>query len=195
MIHVPRRLRAFLLAPVILVVGGTAGYWLLEPEYSLFDALYMTVITITTVGYGETHPLHPAGRWFTIFLLFGGVFTLFSSATEIVRAVVTGELQDLYGRRIMSRNLAALTNHLIVCGYGRMGKFVCREFSQQGLPFVLIDRKAEALAGFDLPHGIALVGDATSDEVLLREANRSPRVLLRRALRRQSRQKARARSG
>lgn len=155
-----------ILIPVLLVVAGTVGYYVLERDYSLFDALYMTVITLTTVGYGEVHPLSFRGRLFTIFLLLGGVFTLFFTATEIVRLVVSGELQDYLGRRYMSRALAEMKDHMIICGYGRMGRYVCREFSKQRLPFVIIDCNAELLRGFSLAHGIALVGDGTSDAVL-----------------------------
>src|SRR5437763_8593088 len=118
----PRRFYFLAGIPVALVVAGTLGYWLIEPDYSLFDALYMTVITLTTVGYGETHPLSTAGRSFTMILLLVGVFTLFFTATEIVRAVVGGELQLTLGRRAMERNLAGLSQHLIVCGYGRVGR-------------------------------------------------------------------------
>ena len=91
---------------------------------------------------------------------------MFYAATEFLRAVVTGEVQRLWGRQRMERNLAALKDHLIVCGYGRMGKFVCNECSRNGLPFVIIDRRAEPLQDFDLAHGISLVGDATEDKVL-----------------------------
>ncbi len=166
MISLPRRYLLLALVPAALVVAGTLGYWILEPDYSLFDALYMTVITLTTVGYGEVHLLHTSGRIFTIFLLIGGVFSVFYSATEMIRIIVSGEFQGLFERKRMERKLAGLTNHLIVCGYGRMGKHVCREFSQQKLPFVLIDRKSEAIQDFNMPNGIALVGDATSDETL-----------------------------
>src|SRR5262245_55203882 len=131
-----------------LVLLGTLGYWLIEPAYSLFDALYMTVITLTTVGYGEVHPLSPAGRWFTIGLLLGGVFILFFTATEILRLIVSGEVQDLLGRRRMVQRLAGVKDHMIICGYGRMGRFVCREFSRGGLPFVIIDRRPEVLEDF-----------------------------------------------
>jgi voltage-gated potassium channel len=162
----PRRLYLLLLVPILLVAVGTAGYYFLEPEYSFLDALYMTVITLTTVGYGEVHPLSPRGQWFTIFLLLGGVVAFFYAVTELMRAVVTGEVQQLLGRRRMERSLAALHQHLIVCGYGRMGKQVCQEFSRQKLPFVIIDRREEALREFVVPHGIPLVGDATSDEIL-----------------------------
>src|SRR5438270_13313661 len=127
----PRRVFLLVLVPSLLVVVGTVGYYALEPAYSLFDALYMTIITLTTVGYEEVHyPLSTRGRAFTILLLLGGVFTLFYTATELLRIVVSGEVQQLLGRQRMERSLAALNNHLIVCGFGRMGRFVCREFSQ-----------------------------------------------------------------
>lgn len=153
--------------PVILLVLGTLGYWAVE-GWPLFDALYMTAITITTVGFLEVHPLSPAGRAFTIFLALGGVFTLFYAASELIRGVVSGEVRRAVGRQRMQRSLSGLNNHLVVCGYGRMGRLVCHEFSAHGLPFVLIDRSEELLRDFNLPHGIALTGDATSDEVLKR---------------------------
>jgi voltage-gated potassium channel len=139
----------------------------------------MTIITLTTVGYEELHfPLSTQGRVFTILLLLGGVFTLFYTATELLRIVVSGEVQQLFGRQRMERSLAALNNHLIVCGFGRMGRYVCREFSQRGLPFVIIDRKPEALEGFVMPNGIPVVGDATSDEVLKRAGVERARALV-----------------
>jgi voltage-gated potassium channel len=174
----PRRFWLLILVPTVLVCVGTLGYKLLEPEYSLFDSLYMTVTTLTTVGYGEVHPLHAQGRVFTIMLLLGGVFAFFYTATELLRAVVNGELQDFLGRQRMERNLAALDRHLIVCGYGRMGRYICQDFSKQGLPFVVIDRREEALRDFHLPRGIALAGDATSDEVLRRAGVERARALV-----------------
>ena len=91
----PRRFSLLLLVPLVLVLGGTVGYYVLEPRYTLFDALYMTVITLTTVGYGETHALHAQGRVFTILLLFGGVFTTFYAISEFIRAVVSGCKESL----------------------------------------------------------------------------------------------------
>jgi len=176
---VPRRYFILILIPTVLMIGGTAGYYLLEDRYSLFDAFYMTVITLTTVGYEEVHPpLSPAGRVFTIVLLLVGVLTFFYTVTELVRVVISGEVQQLLGRRRMARSLAEMKNHMIICGYGRMGRRVCREFSQRGLPFVIIDRRTEVLRDFDLPHGIALEGDATSDEMLKRAGVERARALV-----------------
>jgi voltage-gated potassium channel len=148
------------------VAGGTVGYWLIEEEYSLFDSLYMTVITLTTVGYEEVHPLSTPGRVFTILLLLGGVFTFFFTATEIVRAVVSGEVQEILGRQRMERNLAEMKEHIIICGYGRMGRFICQEFSRNGYPFVVIDRNPDMLKNVNLAGGLTLPGDASDDEVL-----------------------------
>jgi voltage-gated potassium channel len=162
----PKRLLWMFAISAGLLVVGTLGYWLLEEEYTLFDALYMTVITLTTVGYGETHKLHREGQVFTILLLLGGVLTFFFTTTEIIRWIVSGEMQALIGRQRMERSLAALANHMIICGFGRMGRAVCQEFARRGLPFVIIDRNAELLATFEVPQGIALSGDATSDDIL-----------------------------
>jgi voltage-gated potassium channel len=174
----PRRYLLLVLVPTFLVTAGTLGYYTLEKDYTLFDGLYMTVITMTTVGYEEVHPLSPRGRWFTIFLLLGGLFAFFYTVTELVRAVVGGEVQGLLGRRRMERNLAALRQHLIVCGYGRMGRFICQEFSREGLDFVVIDCRPEVLHEFNLPHGIALPGDATSDAVLRKAGVERARALV-----------------
>jgi len=174
----PRRYFLLVLIPILLILGGTAGYYLLEPPYSLFEALYMTVTTLTTVGYGEVHPLSHRGRLFTIALLLVGVLTFFYTVTELIRGVINGEFQQLLGRQRMARSLAELKNHMIICGYGRMGRHVCREFSNQGLPFVIIDRRQELLQDFDVPHGIALPGDATSDEILKRAGVERARALV-----------------
>jgi voltage-gated potassium channel len=173
-----RRYVILILVPIALIVGGTAGYYFLEEPYTLFEALYMTVTTLTTVGYGELHPLSPHGRAFTIILLLVGVLTFFYTVTELVRVVISGEVQQLFGRRRMARSLAELKQHMIICGYGRMGRHVCSEFSRAGLPFVVIDRRAELLRDFDMPHGIALEGDATSDEVLKRAGVERARALV-----------------
>lgn len=160
------RLAILVVVPSLLVLIGTFGYYLIEDEYSLFDGLYMTVITLATIGYFEVHTLSTEGRVFTIFLILGGVFTLFYMGTELIRSIISGEIQDLLGRERMERNLSQLKGHVIVCGYGRVGRLVCQEMSRHAMPFVILDNNAELLEDFKLPNGIALVGDATSDEVL-----------------------------
>jgi voltage-gated potassium channel len=163
--------------PFVLVVAGTVGYHAIE-GWSWIDAAYMTITTLTTVGFGEVHTLSSAGRVFTMVLMMGGVFTLFYSATELIRAVVSGEIQSLFGRQKMERMLSEIENHVIVCGYGRMGRLVCEQFSAAGVDFVVVDRQEPLLDRFALPHGIAVHGDATVDEVLRRAGVSRARALV-----------------
>jgi len=161
----PRRVQLLAVVPLGLIVLGTSGYHAIE-GWSLFDALYMTVTTLTTIGYGEVHPLSPAGRTFTIGLALGGIFTLFFTTAEFLRAVISGELSSHLGRHRMEKKIAGLTGHIIVCGYGRVGRQVCEDFSSAGVPFVVVDKTADRLADFSLAGGHPLVGDATEDAVL-----------------------------
>lgn len=165
----PGRLRRVVLVPVGFIAAGTVGYPLVEGEpWTLFDGLYMTVITLTTLGYGEIpQPLSRPGRWFTMGLALGGIFTLFYIATDVVRGIVTGELRELLGRERMDDRLGHLHGHLIVCGLGRMGKIVCDELERLSQPFVAVDTAAPT-ADWPYRHGLRLTGDATEDEVLKR---------------------------
>jgi voltage-gated potassium channel len=160
-----------------LLAVGTAGYQLVE-GWGWLDALYMTVITITTVGFHEVHSLSAGGRVFTMALAMGGVFTAFYAGVEFIRAVVTGEILSVLGRQRMESRLDKLGGHLVVCGFGRMGRLVAEEFSSAGLAFVVVDREAKVLEGFSMPHGIALVGDATADDVLRRAGVDRARALV-----------------
>jgi voltage-gated potassium channel len=173
-----RGLAVAVVVPLVLVLVGTLGYYFVEDEYSLFDALYMTVITLSTIGYEEVHPLSTAGRVFTIVLILGGVVTFFYAVTAIIRGIVSGEIGDLFGRQRMEWSLAQMRGHVIVCGYGRMGRLVCQELSRQRVPFVVIDHNAELLANFDVSPGIPLHGDATSDELLRHAGIERARALI-----------------
>jgi voltage-gated potassium channel len=170
-----------LLLPVIVVavllVAGTAGYQLIE-GWPPLDALYMTVITITTVGFLEVHPLGAGGRLFTMALALGGVFTAFYAAAEFIRAVVTGEIRTVLGRQRMESRLEKLKNHLVICGFGRVGRLVADEFAAAGLDFVVIDRDPKVFEAFESAHGIPLVGEATADDVLRRAGVERARALV-----------------
>lgn len=156
-----------LLVVFVLVIGGTLGYVAVE-RWSFFDSLYMAVITLTSVGYGEVHPLTTQGRVFTMGLLLTGVFSLFFAATAAIRSIVDGELTGQLVRDRMEKKLQSLTDHIIICGYGRMGRLVAHEFTQQAIPFVVIERDDHLFADFKADHGVALAGDATHDETLRR---------------------------
>jgi voltage-gated potassium channel len=162
--------------PLVLVVLGTAGYTTVE-GWPVFDSLFMTVITLTTIGYGEVHPLTTAGRVFTMGLALGGTVSMFFVVSEILRAVVGGEIQQYFGRQRMERALAAMSNHVIVCGLGRMGRRVCTELAGHSVPFVVIEQQEEPLR--DVPRDwMVLRGDATSEEVLGRAGLSRARALV-----------------
>lgn len=165
--NVPPRVWLALVIPACLLTIGTFGYRLIEGEHwSHFDGFYMTAITLTTIGYGETHHLSDNGRLFTVVLAYSGIFTLAYFASELVRAVVTGELRQVIGRQWVDDQLAGLQGHLIVCGFGRMGRIVCDELERQKRRFVLIDRAADSLKELKYTYGLAVPGDATTDELL-----------------------------
>jgi voltage-gated potassium channel len=172
-----RAIATSLLVVIVLLTGGTLGYMLVE-GWSAFDSIYMTVITLTSVGYLEVHPLSSAGRVFTMGLLLSGVFSLFYAATAAIRSIVSGELTGQLGRSRMEKKLESLRDHIIVCGYGRMGQLVAQEFSVQKMPFVVIERSPELLADFGVEHGLALAGDATHDETLRRAGIERARTLV-----------------
>jgi voltage-gated potassium channel len=175
----PRRLIVPLLIPLVLLAAGTIGYRLIEgPSWSWLDAAYMTTITLTTVGFGEVRPLSDGGRVFTMLVCLGGIFTLAYVVTEIIRFFVSGEIQRTLGRQRVERNLAAIRDHYIVCGYGRMGRMVCKEFEARKIPFVVVDRNEEINDEFPSPVGLFAHGDATSDAVLLNAGVARARALV-----------------
>lgn len=134
-----RILVAVLLLLLILTVG-TFGYMFIE-HGSFFDSLYMTVITITTVGYGEIIPLSPAGRMFTIGLLLAGVGLVLYLVGEVTEYMVEGGLKRIMGRKNMEKKVAGLKDHYIVCGFGRIGKVICKNFKENRLPFVIAGKR------------------------------------------------------
>ncbi len=155
---------------VACLAAGTAGYHFIE-GWSLFDSLYMTVITIGTVGYGETHPLNSAGRVFTMFMILGGIGLFTYGFTTITAIVVEGELAKAFRRMRMESKIAQLSGHFVICGAGHTGGVVCAELKKTGRDFVVVDRDAAAIQqleerlGFDL---LYIVGDGSEDSVLLR---------------------------
>jgi voltage-gated potassium channel len=166
-----------LLWTVIVIAGGTAGYMHIE-RWSMFDALYMTIITVTTVGFGEIHPLSPFGRIFTVGLIFLGLGIVAYATTSVVQYVIAGELRlELDGRR-RQRMLEKLQNHYIVCGYGRMGRHVAEELHRQKKSFVIIDTNEQEIETCREAGYITLLGDASEDAVLEEAGIRRARSLI-----------------
>jgi voltage-gated potassium channel len=160
-----RRIRNALLALGIITVAGVLGYMVFE-GWSFTDALYMTVITLTTVGYREVRTLDATGQLWTMALLVTGVGTLFYAAVSSVELVVEGAIRGYFGRRRMEAAINRLQGHHILCGYGRVGRQVAREFASDGVPFVIIEQDP-AIVEECLEEGyLVLLGEASDDEVL-----------------------------
>jgi voltage-gated potassium channel len=139
-----RRLRLALLVLAAVMVIGTIGYLILG--FSFLDAAYQTVTTVTTVGFRELHPLSTAGKIFTIVLILLGVGTALYALGVLIQTLVEGELHDVFGRRRMERSIAALHDHVIVCGWGRVGRAIAKDVADHGTPLVVVDLETEWLA-------------------------------------------------
>ncbi|WP_263367090.1 potassium channel family protein [Edaphobacter bradus] len=150
------------------VVVGTAGFKLIE-GYTWFDGFYMTITTITTVGYQELWPLSHAGRVFNSFLILFGVSAMFLAVGAMTQTIIELELQDRYGERRKRRMINHLHDHIIVCGFGRVGRNACYELQRADAPFVLLDRNEQRVAKAVNAGMLAIVADATQDDSL-REA-------------------------
>lgn len=163
----PHLVRAGLLL-VFLAVGGTAGYIIVE-GYSFLDAVYTTVVVLTTIGFGGDRPLDDAGRIFTIVLAVFGIGAIFYTLLAVFQFLIEGEFGHILGVQRMKSQIEGLRDHLILCGYGRVGEEIAREFIGRGAPFVVIDNNDEAIERARRRRIPLLVGDGTSDEIL-REA-------------------------
>jgi voltage-gated potassium channel len=156
-------------ALIVLTLGlGTVGFRVIE-GYSLFDAFYMTLITITTVGYEEIHPLSRAGRIFNSFLIFFGVSAMFFAVGVMTQTIIELQLQDRYGKRRMRRVIMQMKDHYIVCGFGRVGRNAAFELQRVGVHFLVIDRNEQRVERARQAGMTALTADAMRDETL-REA-------------------------
>jgi voltage-gated potassium channel len=150
---------------LMILIYGTSGYMIIE-ETSLTDAIYMTVISITTVGFSEVIPLSPAGKYFTMFLIFGGVGLFLFVVSLITQAMVEGGLHTFLGRRHMEKKLAVLKGHYIVCGFGRIGKVISKILHENKRKFVIIENNPEEINAIEELGYLALQGDSTSDDIL-----------------------------
>ncbi|HDI61115.1 MAG TPA: potassium channel protein [Desulfobacteraceae bacterium] len=162
-----RRLKISLCLLAAIVAFGTLGYHIVE-GMAFFDAFYMTLITISTVGFSEVKPLSPAGRAVTVVIIVMGISTLTYSLGQVLRIFVEGELLRILGRRKLENRIQALKGHYIVCGYGRIGEVISRELGRDKMPFVVVEQDAAKVSQMEKAGLLYLEMDATSEEALIR---------------------------
>lgn len=139
-----RKLTVGLLSLLLIVAFGTLGFMVIE-DMRFLDAIYMTIITLSTVGYGEVVPLHPAGRVLAIVVIIFGVVVGAYVATTIGQLVLEGQFREVFERRKMKKKISELKDHYILAGFGRVGQQVAREFARREVPFVVLERDPAAL--------------------------------------------------
>jgi voltage-gated potassium channel len=152
---------------ILILAAGTIGYMTIE-GWPFIDAFYMTVITISTVGFKEVNQVGEAGRIFTIFLVFSGVgFTLYVAAA-VVQFMVEGRIRVIMGRRRLDKKIDRLKNHYIVCGYGRIGRVLCRHLKRANIDVAVIENDAEQIPMMDGDGVLYMVAEATDENNLIK---------------------------
>jgi voltage-gated potassium channel len=165
MSRLARRFLYISLAIATTLITGTVGFTVID-GYPPFDAFYMTLITMTTVGYSEIHPLSHAGRVFNSLLIIFGVTTIFIAIGAMTQTIIELEFGDAIGKRRKKHMIDKLKNHFIICGYGRVGRGAAEELQHAGVPFVVVDIDASRVERAMMAGLLAVAADSTHDEVL-----------------------------
>ena len=166
-----------ILLATLLVIFGTLGYILIE-GWGTLDALYMTVTTLATVGYGEVHAMSRIGQVYTIVLIFTGVGFFLYVAGAVIQFMVEGRVRILMGRRRLDRKIARLRDHYIVCGYGRIGKVICNKLQRENIDLVIIDKDVGLIENFESLGIIYICGDAGDEQILLKAGIHQAKALI-----------------
>ncbi len=162
-----RHLKVSIIVLALLVTLGSLGFMGIE-GWGFLDSLYMTVITLATVGFQEVHPLSHTGKVFTMLLIVFGVSVLGYIVGSLAQIMFEGQFQRIMGRKKVEKQIDALSGHYIVCGFGRMGALICREFAAKPLAFVVVEKIPEVIEKLESEGYLFLRGDATDDDTLLR---------------------------
>jgi voltage-gated potassium channel len=162
-----QRLLLPLLVLHIIIVFGIAGYMVLE-KYSLLEAVYMTTLAITTVGFREVKTLSPEGQLFTVILLVISWASLAFILARLTQFVISGEINQYFKNRKLMQSIDKLSNHVVICGFGRNGRQAARTLQVHNVPFVVIEKNQETLEEYtaELPEVLFMLGDGTDDESL-----------------------------
>lgn len=172
-----KKLLFSLILGLLIFIVATTGYMVLE-SWDLLDAVYMTVTTLSTVGYGEVHEMSPTGRVYTVFLvLFGTAFFLYV-AGSVVQFMVEGRIRTILGRKRLDKRIDHLKDHYIVCGYGRIGKVLCKNLKREPIDLVVIDNNQELFSFIEEKDFFYLMGDATDEAMLLKAGIKKAKGLI-----------------
>jgi voltage-gated potassium channel len=136
-------------------------------DWNFLDSIYMTIITLSTVGYGEVRNIGPAGRIFTIFLILFGVSIMAYIIGLVIEILVESEIRSIFGRRKLSKKIKSLKNHYIICGYGRIGRIICKELIRKSIPLLVIEKDEQVRRILERDELLYLDADATEEEVLV----------------------------
>ncbi len=172
-----RKVLLSLLTLFILIGSGASGYILVE-GWEPFEALYMTVITVSTVGYKEVYPLSREGQIFTVLLIIFGTGTLAYTVGSLFQFMVEGQLKKLLGRKKLQKQISHMKDHYIICGFGRIGRLVARELSAKPLPFIVVEQDKERCARLEEAGYLFVEGDATHDDILEKAGIRQAKGLI-----------------
>jgi len=162
---------------VLMLLGDTIGYMIIE-GWSFTDAVYMTVITLSTVGYGEVQRLSPTGRIFTIVVIILGVGFVFYLAGSIIQFMVEGRIREILGRRKLEKKIRGQKGHYIICGYGRVGSSICEALGSKPIGIVVIERDPARVAKLNERNILHVAGEATDEENLIRANVQQARGLI-----------------
>jgi len=157
-----RHLILSVLLTLVIIILGTSGYMVVE-GWDIVDSLYMTVITLTTVGYGEVHEVSRVGQLFTVVLIFVGVSFFLYVAGSVVQFMVEGRIRAILGRRNLDKKIARLKNHYIVCGYGRIGRTLCNSLRKQPIDLIVVEKERELIPTMDEDQILYVSGDAAQE--------------------------------
>jgi len=161
----------------ILFFLSVTGYMIIE-NYNFIDAFYMTVISITTVGYKEVNPLSNSGRIFTSFVLLINIGLFFYGVTQIAAHIIEGEFRNFYKNVTVEKTINQLSNHVIVCGYGRTGTQVCLELKADNIPFVVIENRENVIEYLKRDGVLYLSANATEEDALIKAGIKKARALI-----------------
>lgn len=163
---------------ILFLAGGTAGYMIIE-RWTLIESIYMTVITLTTVGFGEVHPLSKAGHIFTILLVVIGASFFLYIVGSLVQFMVEGRIRDLMGRRTLNKKIEHLKNHYIICGYGRIGQVLYNHIkAHPQIHAVIVEKNPDLISHMELQNVLYVSGDASDEEILLKAGIKRAKALI-----------------